>query len=68
MMTISTSRHNKSEWLRFAQDCKENGFILSAERFISAADKDIMPISEFVSLQNDYRNWLCFDQYPEVSL
>ena len=66
---IEPTEHCRLEWARFAQAAYRNGHNATGHRFSGAAalrNGDEIPIATYNSLQNDYRAWLCFDEYPKV--
>ena len=55
---IHTTEHERAEWLRLSADATARGFRDTAARFQDAALLTLMPLSQFDSLQSEYRQWL----------
>lgn len=69
MQTITVLDYNKAEWSRFAQAAYKIGRNDVGHRFSTLASMPHdaeMPIKRFDLHQNIYRDWLCFNKYPET--
>lgn len=65
---ITPNQHEKNEWARFAgalyaRRLNLHGHIFS--RFAALHTDQQMAVWMYDSLQSQYREWLCFDKYPE---
>lgn len=61
MMIITP--HEKSEWIRMADDAKAKSHHDAARRMTDAASKDILSVQEYDAIMTEYRDWLVFDQW-----
>ena len=66
-MSLMPTMHEKNEWKRFGDALYAKGLKSLANKYYEFANisiHDRMPVNQFDELQNAYRKWLCFDQYP----
>lgn len=65
--SIEPNRHNKAEWLRFAESALLAGKVQTARVFSAAANSANgakLSIAVFDNLQAVYRAWLVFGTMP----
>ena len=68
-MIIHPTQHEKNEWARFATHLYGKRLNAVAHKFSAAAAlprNSAIDLQTFDQLQDMYRHWLCFDQYPKV--
>jgi len=66
---ITPTQHEKHEWSRFATVLYSKRLNAVAHKFSAAAAlprNSAIDLQTFDQLQDMYRHWLCFDQYPKV--
>jgi hypothetical protein len=67
---ITLTAHDLREWSRFAQDAYANNRNDIGHRFSVASAchsaGQMIDCARFDYLQNQYRDWLCFNIYPEA--
>lgn len=64
---MTPTEHEKREWARMARAAYGAGHNDVGHRFSAAAALragEAMPAARFNHLQDDYRNWLCYNQFP----
>jgi len=63
-LPMTIIEHNRAEWSRMADAAASIGRSDVAARFRDAATRQQMTVREYDALQNDYRAWLVFNEYP----
>lgn len=68
---ITPTPHEKHEWARFATVLYSKRLNAFAHKFSAAAALPryaAIDLQTFDQLQEMYRHWLCFDEYPTESV
>ena len=68
-MIIHPTQYEKHEWSRFATVLYSKRLNAFAHKFSAAAAlprSAAIDLKTFDQLQEIYRQWLCFDEYPEA--
>jgi len=68
MSTIAPTEHDKNEWVRFAQAAYSIGRNDIGTRYSVAASlprNATIETARFDSLQENYRAWLVFNEFPQ---
>jgi hypothetical protein len=66
---IRPTRHEKLEWARMAQAAYSAGINRIGHRYSGAAsipDDYALTVARFDELQSGYRDWLCFNRFPDA--
>jgi hypothetical protein len=69
LLTVTPTEHEKSEWSRMAKAAYAAGQSGVGHRYSMSAAYCVgqsMPLQRFDELQNGYRGWLCFSQWPTI--
>lgn len=64
---MTPTAHEKSEWQRMARAAYSIGKNAVGHQFSTAAslaDNEALPLNRFDDLQDKYRAWLCFGEWP----
>lgn len=69
MTNVIPTEHDKAEWSRFANACYARGLNFYGHRYSVAAATcctgQAMRCDVFDTLQDTYREWLVFGNYPQ---